>query len=189
MVGFIIILVTAVGIPVVLAVVARVLGHPLITRTHVNGLLVDVDFWHRKEAENDEEFETGTQGTENGVTGTDHDDAGETNSSGIHSETSRSSTAFRRWNEPKFVRREDFGRVFERCDAGTHGEAAVQGCGDGEVFVTTDGIRIITRRPQRGVTTPKRVHGMMTKWNLKYNIFEESEGLWDEEFGSEYKEY
>lgn len=178
MIALIIVVVTAVGILAVLAVVARVLGHPLITRTHVNGELVDVDFWHRKEQEYDEEFETGTQGTENGVTGTDINDAGETNPAGIHRETSGSTEVVRGWDVEKLVCREDLGRVSERCDENQNGKSAVSGCGDDGEFRN--------QRSRRGVTAPKRVHGYLTKWNEKYNIFEESEGLWNEEFGKEY---
>jgi hypothetical protein len=188
-IALIIILVTAVGILAVLAVVARVLGHPLITRTHVNGSLVDISLWNRKEEESDKEFERRAQSDADGVAGFDIDNAGEADVTGIHRETSGSTEVVRGWDVEKLVCREDLGRVSERCDENQNGEPTVSGCGDGEVFVTTDGIRIITRRPQRGVTAPKRVHGMMTKWNLKYGIFEESEGLWNEEFGSEYKEY
>ncbi|WP_416174521.1 hypothetical protein [Bifidobacterium crudilactis] len=176
-IALIIILVTAVGILAVLAVVARVLGHPLITRTHVNGSLVDIDFWNRKESENDEKFEGRASDSENGVTGTDINDAGEVDTAGIHSETSGFTEIIRRWDVEKSVRGKDSERLSEGCGEESHGESAVSRCGDG----SSDGIR-----REHGSATPKRVHGYLTKWNEKYNIFEESEGLWNEEFGKEY---
>ncbi|MCI1218222.1 MULTISPECIES: hypothetical protein [Bifidobacterium] len=188
MLFIIILVVTAVGILVVLAVVARVLGHPLFTRTYVNGSLVDVDFWNRKEAENDEEFEGRTSGTKNGVTGIDIDDAGEVDTAGIFGEAGGPSTAVRRWDVEKSVRGKGSERVSEGCGEESHGESAVSGCGDDDELRTPEGIRIITRRPGHGVTAVRRVHGYLTKWNQKYNVYTGREGLWNEKFGEEYKD-
>lgn len=181
--ALIIVVVTAVGILVVLAVVARVLGHPLITRTHVNGSLVDISLWNRKESESDKEFERRAQSDADGVTGFDIDNAGEADVTGISGEADRSSTIVRRWSVKKLVRREDFERIPEGCDQGTHGEPAVQGCGDDGEFRTAGG-----SRREHGSTTPKRIHGYLTKWNEKYGIYTGKEGLWNEKFGEEYKD-